>query len=162
MNGNSILPHTLLVLAIVTGGVVLLNYLPKDTIFPDKPMQQTPVASHKSAKNDAGNGFDFYDILKAGEVVVSQSNYVSTPKTAKLDSPTLLQIAATKSKSAADSIAARLSKAGLKNVRVIEKASGSGILFLVRTTPFKTYAEVKAASTIVEKLNHHPLLVTVK
>jgi cell division septation protein DedD len=162
MNGNSILPHTVLVLAIVTGGVALLNYLPKDAIFPDKPIQQAPVATKNSAKKDQGNGFDFYDILKAGEVVVSESNYVSTPKTAKLDKPTLLQIAATKSKSAADSIAARLSEAGLKNVKVIEKSSGSGNLFLVRTTPFKTYSEVKAASTIVEKLNHHPLVVTVK
>ena len=162
MNENSILPHTLLVIAIVTGSVALLNYLPKDAIFPDKPIQQIHVASQNSASNNAENDFTFYDILKAGEVVVSQSNYVSTPKTAKLDKPTLLQIAATKSKSAADSIAARLSKAGLKNVRVIEKTSGSGTLFLVRTTPFKTYSEVKAASTIVEKLNHHPLLVTVK
>ena len=162
MNGNSILPHTLLVLAIVAGGVGVLNYLPKDAIFPDKPIQQIHVASQNSASNNAENDFTFYDILKAGEVVVSESHYVSTPKTAQLDKPTLLQIAATKSKSAADSIAARLSKAGLKNVRVIEKTSGSGTLFLVRTSPFKTYSEVKAASTIVEKLNHHPLLVTEK
>ena len=162
MNGNSILPHTLIVLAIVVGSVAMLNYLPKDTIFPDKPIQQTHVGTQNSASKDQGNGFDFYDILKAGEVVVSESHYVSTPKTAKLDKPTLLQIAATKSKSAADSIAARLTKAGLKNVRVIEKSSGSGTLFLVRTTPFKTYSEVKAASTIVEKLNHHPLLVSVQ
>ena len=160
MNGNSILPHTLILLALVAGGVAILNYLPKDAIFPDKPIQQTAAIDSKAASHITGSDFTFYDILKAGEVVVSESNYVSTPKTAKLDKPTLLQIAATKSKSAADSIAARLSKAGLINVRVIEKSSGSGTLFLVRTTPFKTYSEVKAASTIVEKLNHHPLLVS--
>lgn len=162
MNGNSILPHTLIVIALVAGGVGMLNYLPKDAIFPDKAIQQIHVTSQNSASNNAENDFTFYDILKAGEVVVSETHYVSTPKTAQLDKPTLLQIAATKSKSAADSIAARLSKAGLKNVRVIEKSSGAGTLFLVRTTPFKTYSEVKAASTIVEKLNHHPLLVSVQ
>jgi len=98
----------------------------------------------------------FYSVLAAAEVVVPISNYISTPKTARLDKPTLLQIAAFRDLKQAGQIQARLRKAGLSSAQVVERQTSTGTWFLVRTSPFSTYAELKQAINLAEKLNFHP------
>lgn len=100
--------------------------------------------------------YDFYSVLAAAEVVVPISNYKSTPKTAKLDKPTLLQIAAFRDLKQARQIETRLKKAGLTSAQVVERQNSTGLWYLVRTSSFATYAELKQAINLAERLNYHP------
>lgn len=98
--------------------------------------------------------FGFYDLLKQTEVETpEESAYTSTPKTAALDTPYILQAGSFRQQRDAEAMRARLTLAGLPNVR----ASQSGDWFRVTTGPFNTYNELKSATSKLEKLNIHPV-----
>lgn len=98
--------------------------------------------------------FGFYDLLKKSEVETpEESAYTSTPKTAALDSPYILQTGSFRQQSDAEAMRARLTLAGLPNVRT----SLSGDWYRVTTGPFNTYNELKSATSKLEKLNIHPV-----
>lgn len=98
--------------------------------------------------------FGFYNLLKQTEVETPQeSAYTSTPKTAALDTPYILQAGSFRQQSDAEAMRARLTLAGLPNVR----ASLSGDWYRVTTGPFNTYNELKSATSKLEKLNIHPV-----
>lgn len=98
--------------------------------------------------------FGFYDLLKDTEVETpEESAYKSTPKTAALDTPYLLQTGSFRQKSDAEAMRARLTLAGLPSVRV----NLSGDWYRVTTGPFNTYNELKTATNKLEKLNIHPV-----
>ena len=159
----TLLPHILGIIIVVSAGLLTLNYLPisSSSVEVNAALNSASNSNHSSTISKTSD-FNFYDLLKDGEVIVSQSNYVSTPKNSNLNKPVFLQIAATTSEAAANKISKQLSSAGLATVQVIPRTTKNGRLFLVRTTPFNTYKELKAASTITEKLNHHPLIVEIK
>lgn len=159
MKANSALPQVILIVLITTLGMIILQHLPK-------PKEEQAGLNHhtSSTENTALNtkGYTFYDVLKSGEVVVTESHYTSTPKNTHLKHPTLLQIAATSSKESALSMTRRLKNAGLETVQVVERESSNGLLYLVRTKPYKTYDALKAGMAIAEKLNFHPDKIHIK
>jgi cell division septation protein DedD len=154
---NSVLPHLILASVVAVGGLITLNMLPEG----DDEDLTTPVVATVSIKRKPISK-DFYEILKANEVVIKDTNYVSTPKNAELDYPTLLQISAFGDKKHANSLAAKLKKAGLTTVRVITRSNDRGQVHLVRTQPYARYDELKAALQIAERFNQHPLKIQIK
>jgi len=135
------------------------------TLWSDKPADRPSTLSsftQSSSTDSPEGGYDFYSLLASAEVVVRISNYTSTLKTAKLDKPTLLQIAAFRDINQATQIQARLQSVGLKSVQVVERQTSTGIWYLVRTPPISTYAELKEAIKLSEKLNFHPSTLQVK
>lgn len=102
--------------------------------------------------------FDFYSLLKKSEVETpEESAYTSTPRTAELDTPYILQAGSFRSISDAEAMRARLTLAGLPNVRAGRSEGSNGVWFRVTTGPFTTYNELKNATAKLEKLNIHPV-----
>jgi len=98
--------------------------------------------------------FGFYDLLKDTQVETpEESAYTSTPKSAALDTPYLLQTGSFRQSADAEAMRARLTLAGLPNVRT----NRSGDWYRVTTGPFRTYNELKTATNKLEKLNIHPV-----
>ena len=139
--------HGLLIAAIVVIGVVVLNL--------NEPSESDAVDG--LPKEPISNDYSFYDQLAADEVVITESNYTSTPKNTKLDKEVVLQIAAVKSLRSAETIQQQLINLSLSNVFTKEREGDNGILYLVRSGSYSTYDELKKAKTIIEKANHHPL-----
>jgi len=137
--------------------ITLWSGQPDDRSYPLNSETQNNIQTNSSESD-----YDFYSVLAAAEVVVPISNYISTPKTAKLDKPTLLQIAAFRDYRQANRIQVRLQKAGLHSAQVVERQTSTGLWFLVRTTQFSTYAELKQAIRLSEKLNSHPRTLQVQ
>lgn len=154
---NSVVLHVFIAIAISLIGVITLNFLPsKNEDKLNTPIQKTDSSSIKPITKD------FYEILKSDEVVIKETNYVSTPKDARLDHPTLLQISAFGDKKHATSLANKLKAGGLVSVRVITRQSSKGEIHLVRTLPFQRYDELKDAIQIAESFNQHPQRVQIK
>lgn len=102
--------------------------------------------------------FNFYSLLKNTEIETPQeSAYTSTPKTAALETPYLLQAGSFRSNSDAESMRARLTLAGLPNVRTARSEGSNGVWYRVTTGPFNTFKELKSATSKLEKLNIHPV-----
>ena len=119
---------------------------------PGESLPLDDVALEQEAQQD--ERFGFYDLLKDTEVETpEESAYKSTPKTAALDTPYLLQTGSFRQQSDAEAMRARLTLAGLPNVR----ANKSGDWYRVTTGPFNTYNELKSATNKLEKLNIHPV-----
>ena len=154
---NSVIPHLVLAGIIAIGGLITLNVLPESN---DEDLTTPLVATVSTERKPISK--DFYEILKANEVVIKDTNYVSTPKNAELDYPTLLQISAFGDKKHATSLANKLKKAGLTSVRVITRSNDRGQVHLVRTLPYGRYDELKAALQIAERFNQHPLQIQIK
>ena len=134
------------------------------TLWPNQPEDRpyTISSDTQSSSTDSPEGdYDFYSLLASAEVVVRISNYTSTLKTAKLDKPTLLQIAAFRDVNQATQIQSRLQVVGLKSAQVVERQTSTGRWYLVRTSPISTYAELKQAIRLSEKLNFHPTTLQV-
>ena len=161
MSSNSATPlvvPTIMISVLVGVGLFILNTLPKESIpFADST---TPIPSNPNSPTKTP--FTFYEDLKNGEVLITDSHYISTPKNSNLDNPILLQIAATSSESAARNLADQLIQGGLTNVIIVKRPSSNGMLYLVRTTPYLTYDKLKAGLAIAEKLNHHPDKIEIK
>ena len=119
---------------------------------PGESLPLDDVALQQEAEPD--ERFGFYDLLKDTEVETpEESAYKSTPKTAALETPYLLQTGSFRQQSDAEAMRARLTLAGLPNVR----ANKSGDWYRVTTGPFNTYNELKSATNKLEKLNIHPV-----
>lgn len=119
---------------------------------PGESLPLDDVALQQEAQQD--ERFGFYDLLKDSEVETpEESAYKSTPKTAALDTPYILQTGSFRQQSDAEAMRARLTLAGLPNVR----ANKSGDWYRVTTGPFNTYNELKSATSKLEKLNIHPV-----
>ena len=154
---NSVIPHLVLATIIAVGGLITLNVLPEGG---DDDLTTPVVAAVSQERKPIIK--DFYELLKANEIVIKDTNYISTPKNAELDYPTLLQISAFGDKKHATSLANRLKKAGLSTVRVITRSNDQGQVHLVRTLPYGRYDELKAALQIAERFNQHPLQIQIK
>jgi len=137
--------------------ITLWSGQPDDRSYPLNSETQNHIQTNSSESD-----YDFYSVLAAAEVVVPISNYTSTPKTARLDKPTVLQIAAFRDLKQADQIQARLRKAGLSSAQVLERQTNTDTWYLVRTSTFATYAELKQAINLAEKLNFHPRSIQLK
>lgn len=137
--------------------ITLWSGQPDDRSYPLNSETQNNIQTYSSESD-----YDFYSVLAAAEVVVPISNYISTPKTAKLEKPTLIQIAAFRDRDQADQIRVRLRKVGLNSAQVVERQTSTGLWYLVRTSPFKTYAELKQAINLAERLNFHPRSIQLK
>lgn len=154
---NSAAPQVFLAIAVSLIGVVTLNFLPsKNENKINTSTQRTDSSGTKPITKD------FYEILKSDVVVIKETNYVSTPKNARLDHPTLLQISAFGDKKHAISLANKLKAGGLVSVRVITRSSSKGEIHLVRTLPFQRYDGLKEALQIAESFNQHPQRVQIK
>lgn len=154
---NSVIPHLVLAGVIAVGGLITLNVIPEG----DEEDLSTPVVAAVSTERKPITK-DFYDILIDNEIVINDTNYVSTPKNSELDYPTLLQISAFGEKKYATNLANKLKKAGLTTVRVITRTNSKGAVHLVRTLPYERYDQLKAALQIAERFNQHPLQVQIK
>jgi hypothetical protein len=154
---NSVIPHLVLAGIVAIGGLITLNALPEGN---DEDLTTPVVAAVSPERKPISK--DFYKILKANEIVIKDTNYVSTPKNAELDYPTLLQISAFGDKKHATSLANKLKKASLTSVRVITRSNDRGQVHLVRTLPYGRYDELKAALQIAERFNQHPLQIQIK
>ena len=159
MNNNSILPHVAVIIIITSAGLASLQLMPR---FEIEQLSMTKPTSSQDNNIVSAKEYTFYDVLKEGEVVVTESNYTSTPKTSNLKHPTLLQIAATSSQDSALALTRRLKNAGLESVHVVERKSSKGLLYLVRTEPYNTYDTLKAGMALAEKLNFHPDKIAIK
>lgn len=150
--------HIVTAVLIAALSLVILKTLEKG----DNPqlLNQANESNRKHLK--PSKQYAFYDYLKANEVVITQSNYLSTPKESNLKHPTLLQIAAVRTKGSATSIARKLKAAGLTTVQVIERNTNNGMLYLVRTKPYSTYSSIKSGISLAEKHNFHPNQIQVK
>jgi hypothetical protein len=126
------------------------------------PCVYSQESSITEQRVDDHSSYKFYDLLMINEVIVTESNYTSTPKTAVLAFPTLLQISAFGDKKHATSLAKRLKKEGLVSVRVITRNNPKGEIHLVRTLPYQRYDELKTALQIAERFNQHPLRIQIK
>ncbi len=119
---------------------------------PGESLPLDNVALQQEAQQD--ERFGFYDLLKDSEVETpEESAYKSTPKTAALETPYILQTGSFRQQSDAEAMRARLTLAGLPNVR----ANKSGDWYRVTTGPFNTFNELKSATNKLEKLNIHPV-----
>ena len=154
---NSVVPHIMLAAAITLSGVIILNFWPLNN--DDNINTQ---AQKKDFSNNQPVSKDFYEILKSNEVVIKETNYISTPKSAELDHPTLLQISAFGDRKHAQSLASKLRAQGLSSVRVISRSTSKGQIHLVRTLPFERYDELKTAIQIAERFNQHPQRIQIK
>ena len=143
----------------VVGWIVIVNIpLSGKTTYTDDSLLSPVPVSDSSVKED----FAFYGMLKTDEVLVPDSNYTSTPKTAALDYPTLLQISALRDATQANRMSQSLKKAGLVNVRVVTRETDKGIWHLVRTDTYDTYDRLKGAMSIAQRMNFHPRQIQVK
>lgn len=128
---------------------------PQEQAKPRAPGESLPL---DNVELDQSERFDFYNILKKSEVETpEESAYTSTPKTAALETPYLLQAGSFRSNSDAEAMRARLTLAGLPNVRTSKSEGSNGIWYRVTTGPFNTYIDLKSATTKLEKLNIHPV-----
>lgn len=159
MKSNSALPQIAVIVVITTFALMVLQQFPE--LKNEQPSFIEPTTTEESSAGTTKE-FTFYDVLKEGEVIVTKSNYTSTPKAANLTYPTLLQIAATSSKDSALALTRRLKDADLETVHVVERDTDKGVLYLIRTTPYKTYDTLKAGIAVAEKLNFHPDKVLIK
>jgi len=142
----------LLAIALVTGiGFGLVRVI-GPSIDP-----KTRVDDSSEVSTSTRVSYEFYELLEEDEVVVPESKYRSTPKTANLDHPTLLQIAAVKEVVKAEDLVERFRKTGL-TVGMVERNQW----WLIRSEPFTTYEQLKRAISTVERLNFHPIQIEVK
>ena len=118
---------------------------------------KTSVDDSSKVSTSTRVSYEFYELLEEDEVVVPESKYRSTPKTANLDHPTLLQIAAVKEVVKAEDLVERFRKTGL-TVGMVERNQW----WLIRSEPFTTYEQLKRAISTVERLNFHPIQIEVK
>ena len=155
---TSIAPYLILSVLVAAIAIVVLNSF---DIGHNKDLTSKESSVFEQSIEDQSS-YKFYDFLMTNEVVVTESNYTSTPKTAILDFPTFLQISAFGDKKHATSLASRLKAGGLDSVRVITRNSSKGEIHLVRTLPLERYDELKAAIKIAERFNQHPQKILIK
>lgn len=105
--------------------------------------------------------FQFYKILAENSVETETIDaYKSTPKTAKLKQTTLLQTGSFRFNKDAQRMKARLLLNNLPNVKVSKTTSNNGTWYRVRTGPFATFNNLKAALIKLNKLNITPMQIT--
>lgn len=131
-----------------------------------KPTEKTagkvPVAE-KSIQGTPKEPYQFYKILAETSVETETIEaYKSTPKTAKLKNRTLLQTGSFRNGRDAERMKARLLLNNLPKVTVSKTTSENGTWYRVRTGPFLTFNELKAALTKLNKLNISPIQIPLK
>jgi len=120
---------------------------------------KVPVTEKSSAAQQK-EPYQFYKIL-ATEAVATENiaAYKSTPKTAKLQFKTLLQTGSFRQQKDAQRMKAMLLLNNLPNVKVGKITSDKGTWYRVRTGPFITFDQLRAANTKLNKLNISPMQV---
>lgn len=97
--------------------------------------------------------YQFYDMLSKNSVETETiAAYKSTPKTANLQNKTLLQTGSFRNKSDAEKMKARLILNNLDNVKVDKSVSDNGTWYRVRTGPYLTFNDLRAALSKLNKL----------
>ena len=128
---------------------------PQGSAQPRAPGESLPL---DNVELDQEERFGFYRILQENEVQTpEESAYTSTPKTAALDGTYILQTGSFRNQSDAEAMRARLTLSNLPNVNTNRSEGSNGVWYRVTTGPFSTYAELRDATTRLEKLNIHPI-----
>ncbi|MEH6444779.1 MAG: SPOR domain-containing protein [Oceanospirillaceae bacterium] len=121
-----------------------------------------PVAE-KSTKTKQKEPYQFYKILAENSVETETIEaYKSTPKTANLKNRTLLQTGSFRNAKDAERMKVRLLLNNFAKVKVSKTSSTSGTWYRVRTGPFITFNQLKAALIKLNKLNISPIQVPLK
>ena len=122
-------------------------------------VSKVPVTEKSSAAQQK-EPYQFYKIL-ATEAVATENieAYKSTPKTANLQFKTLLQTGSFRQQKDAQRMKAMLLLNNLPNVKIGKTTSDKGTWYRVRTGPFITFAQLRAANTKLNKLNISPMQV---
>lgn len=150
--------HIVSAVLIATSSLVILQTLEKG----DHSQSSNKTRGSTNDLPLSQKQYDFYEHLESNEIVITDSNYTSTPKESYLQHPTLLQIAAVRSKESATDIVNKLKTAGMETVRIVERNTNNGVLYLIRTRPYLTYASIKSGTSIAEKNNFHPDQIQIK
>ncbi|MFT5707974.1 MAG: cell division protein FtsN [Oceanospirillaceae bacterium] len=127
-----------------------------------KNAAKVPV-SEKSTQTKPKEPYQFYQMLAENSVETETIEaYKSTPKTAKLKNRTLLQTGSFRNAKDAERMKVRLLLNNFSKVKVSKTSSANGIWYRVRTGPFITFNQLKAALIKLNKLNISPIQVPLK
>ncbi|MCJ8338847.1 MAG: SPOR domain-containing protein [Pseudomonadales bacterium] len=122
-------------------------------------VSKVPV-TEKSTLAQQKEPYQFYKILATENVATENIEaYKSTPKTAKLQYKTLLQTGSFRQQKDAQRMKAMLLLNNLPNVKVGKITSDNGTWYRVRTGPFITFAQLRAAGAKLNRLNISPMQV---
>ncbi|MEM5528171.1 SPOR domain-containing protein [Gammaproteobacteria bacterium AS21] len=127
----------------------------------EKSVATKPASTPKTASNQNSEvkaeeekmNYQFYDMLSKNTVETETIEaYKSTPKTAKLQKKTLLQTGSFRNKADAEKMKARLILNNLDNVKVDKSVSDNGTWYRVRSGPYLTFNDLRAALSKLNKM----------
>jgi cell division septation protein DedD len=137
--------------------------IPKQMSAPvvERSVTTKPASANKTASNQKSEvkaeeekiNYQFYDMLSKNSVETETiAAYKSTPKTANLQKKVLLQTGSFRNKNDAEKMKARLILNNLDNVKVDQSVSDNGTWYRVRSGPYLTFNDLRAALSKLNKM----------